>query len=121
MYADYSFYTGTYHGSLIPEQEFSYREARAAEYINYMTSDRITPELLEADGAAALKIKSCCCALAEGDYRFERNSDKSAEKVGNYSVTYNNRSENSYKLDKAGIVDRYLGNTGLLFRGVKNV
>lgn len=118
MYADYSFYTTEFNGSLIPEQDFTYRASKASEYINNVTFDRITPELLESDEAAALKIKSCCCALAESDYRFDQNSDKSSEKIGNYSVTYNNKPDSERKSDRWEVVDRYLGGTGLLYRGV---
>ncbi len=118
MYADYSYYREQFHGSLIPETEFEYNAARASEYINWQTFDRITDEYIENETAAALKIKSCCCALAESEYSFNQRTDISSEKNGSYSVTYSAKNENLHNAEKSRIIAMYLGNTGLLYRGV---
>ncbi len=116
-YADYSYYREQFHGSLIPETEFEYSAARASEYIDWQTFDRITDEYMENE-AAALKIKSCCCALAESEYSFNQRADISSEKNGSYSVTYSAKSDGSHITEKSRIIAMYLGNTGLLYRGI---
>lgn len=117
IYADYSYYKEQFHGVLIPETEFEYNAARASEYINWQTFDRITDEYMENE-AAALKVRSCCCTLAETEYRFNQRSDISSEKNGSYSVTYSAKNSSDHNTEKSRIIAMYLGNTGLLYRGV---
>ena len=118
IYADYRYYKEQFHGVLIPEAEFEYNAARASEYIDWQTFDRITDKYMENESAAALKIKSCCCVLAEAEYSFSRRADISSEKNGSYSVTYSAKSSSDHSAEKSCIISRYLGNTGLLYRGV---
>lgn len=118
IYADYSYYKEQFHGKLIPETEFEYNAARASEYIDYQTFDRITDEYMKSEEAAALKIRSCCCALAESEYSFNQRADISSEKNGSYSVTYSAKNSSDHNAEKSRIITRYLGNTGLLYRGV---
>lgn len=143
-YADYYYYKNEYCGGLIPEESFDSCSARASEYINMHTFDRITEGYMQANPAAALKIRSCCCELAENIYKYSGLASKgengsvkdnaaaiSSEKIGQYSVTYQSESEEQAKklslaigsdgnLDKLyyGIILKHLGNTGLMFRGV---
>lgn len=118
IYADFSYYQNSFNGSLIPESEYDYRAARASEYIDRMTFSRITPDIMAADTAVALKIQSCCCAVAEADYSYSSSSGKSAEKVGSYSVTYSEKTPESQEATRSRLVEMYLGDTGLTFRGV---
>ncbi len=118
IYADYTYYRNSFNGSLIPESEYDYRAARASEYIDRMTFSRITPDTLSADTAVALKIQSCCCAVAEADHSYNSSLGKSAEKVGSYSVTYSEKTPEVHEADRSRLVDMYLGDTGLTFRGV---
>lgn len=118
IYADYSYYKDQFHGSLIPEAEFEYRSARASEYLDWATFGRISEELMESDTAAALKIRSCCCAVAEADHSYEKIAGKTSEKIGSYSVSYAERTDEAKNNALYRLVDMYLGNTGLLFRGV---
>jgi hypothetical protein len=135
-YANYSYYSGTYGGSMIPEEQFNYCAARASEYIDQQTYDRISAEIPEE---LTNKISSCCCELAENIYRFSAASsgsgtssgagaDISSEKIGQYSVTYHTGAETISALlngNDTGLNDllystisRHLGNTGLLYKGV---
>lgn len=135
-YANYSYYSGIYGGSMIPEEQFDYYSARASEYIDQQTFDRLVsgvPQELTS------KVSSCCCELAENIYRFvpissENSSnvatgtDIASEKVGQYSISYRSDSEKiSSILGKkdAGLSDllysitsKHLGSTGLLYKGV---
>ena len=134
-YANYAYYSANYGGSLIPEEKFSYYSARASEYIDQQTYDR-----LSAGVPAELtnKVSSCCCELAENIFRFSAVSGSGAgtnivsEKNGQYSVSYQSASEMissqlNGKIDGKGaglcnllynIVSKHLGMTGLLYRGV---
>lgn len=118
IYADYGYYREQFHGVLIPETEFEYNAARASEYIDWQTFDRITDEYMENELTVALKIQSCCCALAESEYSFSQRADISSEKNGSYSVTYSAKNISDHNAEKSRIISRYLGNTGLLYRGV---
>ncbi len=63
MYADYSYYTGEYGGTIIPSGEDFLRAAREAEaYIRYLTC--LNGDIF-ADTARADAIKDTVCAAAE--------------------------------------------------------
>lgn len=141
-YADYSYYKGEYCGGLIPEESFDFCSARASEYINMHTFDRITEGYMQANQAAALKIRSCCCELAESVYSYTvRTGDDengggaaagiASEKIGQYSINYRSESEEQAKKVSLAIGDegnleklyyiiilKHLGSTGLMYRGV---
>ncbi|MBQ6169787.1 MAG: hypothetical protein IJK30_07520 [Ruminococcus sp.] len=137
IYASYSYYSGTYGGSLIPEERFSYYSARASEYIDQQTFDRLVKGIPEE---LTDKVSSCCCELAENLYSFSAASSGSennggavsgiaSEKIGQYSITYRSAAENiSAMLNGSGaglldllysVISKHLGSTGLLYRGVE--
>lgn len=60
MYATYTFYTETYLGSALTEQEFARAATRADAFINYYTMGK-AKDYPDTDNALAM----CCCALAE--------------------------------------------------------
>lgn len=83
-YADYTYYVETYGGSMIPERDFQYYAARASEYIDQQTFDRLTKGVPQE---FADKVSSCCCEAAEKLYCFSASasgggtgSDVSSEK-----------------------------------------
>lgn len=136
-YANYSYYSGTYSGSMIPEEQFDYYSARASEYIDQQTYDRISAEVPEE---LTNKVSSCCCELAENLYRFSAASSGSennggavsgiaSEKIGQYSITYRSAAENiSAMLNGSGaglldllysVISKHLSSTGLLYKGVE--
>ena len=115
IYADYRYYKEQFHGVLIPEAEFEYNAARASEYIDWQTFGRLENGI---PGEYDAKVRKCCCALAESEYSFSRRADISSEKNGSYSVTYSAKSSSDHSAEKSCIISRYLGNTGLLYRGV---
>lgn len=134
MYAEYQDYEEKFFGSQIPDAEvFRYPAARASEYIDMVTFSRLSQGVPEEYADAVCK---CCCALAEAIYQHhssytESNGaapGKASESISKYSVTYRSESETLAALlhgDTAGLQDylhslcmRYLGNTGLMYRGV---
>lgn len=118
IYADYDFYTAKYLGNKIPEKDFERYALRASEELDNRTFGRI------ADITPA--IRKACCAVAEVLYsdsvsRAKSERGISSEKVGNYSVSYSGSSAETEKIVSRRVkseIEKYLGNTGLLYRGV---
>ena len=109
-YADYAFYTDTYGGTIIPTEVIFDRMAlRAEATIDYLTFDRIE--------TVTDAIKHCECELAEAEYRNMAAGGKevASEKVGTYSVTYTTQASESAR--QKSIVSRWLGHSGLMYRG----
>ncbi len=118
IYADYNFYTAGYLGNKIPEKDFNFYAMRASEELDSRTFGRI--------GEVTPVIRKACCAVAEVLYSDSVSRGKSergiaSEKVGNYSVSYSGSSSETDKIVSRRIkseIEKYLGNTGLLYRGV---
>lgn len=115
IYADYQYYRERFCGSLIPHERFEYLSARASEYIDWQTFGRLESGIPEEFDA---KVRNCCCALAETEYSFSQKADISSEKNGSYSVTYSTKNNADHNTEKSRIIALYLGNTGLLYKGV---
>ena len=129
-YADFGFYLDFYVGSVITDEKiFRPLAERASDFIDAVTFGRLKngdfPQF-------QYEIKKCCCALAEKIYRHEKpfqmlengSGVKLSEKIGEYSVTNANPYEyiekySSEQLEKLmrKTALRYLGSTGLMFRG----
>lgn len=132
VYADFPYYQDNYCGTVIPDAvPFRTAAARASEYMDSVTFGRIRPDMLHSPLAPA--IQNCCCALAEAMVTYQLNGTAAAESgvkkseiQHNYSVTYATPVETLGALlgSNATIQDylyqiamRYLGHTGLLYRG----
>lgn len=135
-YVDFEFYQEKFHGNSIQEEaQFRTFAERASEFIDTVTFDRLADaELFETHKN---KIQKCACALTEqffkrntaicGDFLNQENMPKTSESIGNYSVTFSTHvdyikeismSETDFQKSLKSIILRYLGNTGLLYRGV---
>ena len=118
-YADYAFYTDKFLGKKIPAEEFGYYALLATQYINSVTFDRIVGEPIEA-------VKMACCAVAENYFSAGQSSAKAAsgiasEKVGSYSVSYATASKETANVASNQLYNSaklWLGNTGLMYKGV---
>ena len=117
-YADYAFYSGEYLGRVITsENDFAYYALRASEIIDSKTFGRID-EITPA-------VKMACCAAADELYSDASAKAKAAggissESVDGYSVsyrTYNTEAEKAAEKRVNAAIKRYLGGTGLMFRG----
>lgn len=117
-YADYAFYTDKYLGRIIPnENDFAYYALRASEIIDSKTFGRI--------GEITSAVKMACCAAADELYsdasaRAKAASGVSSESVDGYSVSYrayNTEAEKAAEKRANAAIKRYLGSTGLMFRG----
>ena len=132
-YADYTYYYGTYMGTM-SEEDFSRLAVRASSYLDYYTRDKAK------DNADLDAVKMCCCALVDVYKLIETakelaNKDMTAglssdaiqsETVGGYSRTMRSGGEGASSSLQAGLDAKkqlaatameYLANTGLLYRG----
>lgn len=113
----YTFYTETYKGRAIAEQDFPELSERAIEYLDRVTFGRLNSSLPEEQ---LLLVKKACCAVAEAEQLNRQGGGKAAETVGKYSVSYvvgvTNTQTNAQRLKNAAMM--YLGNTRLMYRGV---
>ncbi|MDE7105084.1 MAG: hypothetical protein K2O36_04305, partial [Ruminococcus sp.] len=107
---------------------------RASEFIDTVTFDRLADE--ELLNRYKTKIQKCACALAEQFFRRNiafsdgipsaEDMPKTSESIGSYSVSFANpldyvqeisMTDSDFQKSLKSTVLRYLGNTGLLYRG----
>ena len=127
IYADYCYYSGTYYGDVVSEDEFPKCASRASEYIDYITGGKAK------NNADLPEVKKCCCALAE-QYLLIDSVRKAAsakvtsdgiiasETVGSHSRTFRSGVDGANAVSETenelgNIARRYLLPTGLLYRG----
>lgn len=136
MYADYSYYSGTYGGTIVPETNWNAAAGKSSDRMDAATFGRL------ASGVPAAwdtQVKRCCCELAELYYSYvllptmqsENGQPVAAETNSTYSVTYRSAADTSAALlygSGAGlenlvqaVLAKHLGRTGLLFRGCADV
>lgn len=125
IYIDYGYYTDEYGGCLIPESDFKLAAGKASERINAAAFGRLDNGIPDVYSE---KIKRCCCELAENIHKYEdmhvsESGAVSSEKIGSYNIEYQSAAEQlsaNSTLDDAcyDVIRRYLGRTGLLYRGV---
>lgn len=114
MYVDYEFYRDKY-GGKVTEEEFKHLEILAASRVDYYTFNRIE----EADD----NVKYAVCELIDylKELQNKGGNEIVSEKVGTYSITYAvaNEGTNLVKEKQRDIVRKWLGHTGLMYRGVR--
>ncbi|MBC5678197.1 hypothetical protein H8S22_11470 [Anaerostipes sp. NSJ-7] len=121
-YADYTFYTDTFHGSTIPEAAFSSVILRASVYVKYITFGRIE------DTEIPEEVRLAACAVSEVMYKADaegEQKEKKSETVGNVSVSYVTEQQDGQTREAAAAKKQYaaaypyLIHTGLLYRGCR--
>lgn len=71
MYTDYEFYYNTYFGDIVPESDFPWLCARACDYLDSITFDRLANGL-PTNEHSAQKIKKAVCAMVDALYQLEQ-------------------------------------------------
>lgn len=133
MYTDFSFYQDAFKGILITDEAtFRTFSERASEFLDTATFDRLSDE--ELLNRHKIKIQKCVCALAELFFKrnigilSHENMPETSESIGTYSVSRANpldyvqevsMTDSDFQKSLKSTVLRYLGNTGLLYRGVE--
>lgn len=69
-YTDFTFYENTYHGNVIPADDFERIADRASDFLNVITFDRLV-DGLPSDERAATKVQKAVCAVADKLYELE--------------------------------------------------
>lgn len=133
-YADFPYYRDFFKGTLIKDENaFRTLAEHSSEFIDTVTFDRIHDESLL--NLHKDKIQKCTCALSEMLFRRNLISDsdsenmpQTSETIGAYSVEYANpydyvkeisMSDSDFRKVLKNTALQYLGNTGLMFRGVE--
>ena len=126
MSASYEYYVATYHGEILTSQDFPKFVTRADSYLDYITQGRYTDSSLTTD--VQNKVKMAECAIADQCYKIENANIRTAssqgeiasESVGSHSRSYRSGYDTSKEAEAEifNIARRYLGFTGLLFRGM---
>lgn len=112
--AGYEFYKGTYHGDRIAAAEWPALSRDAAACLEELTLGRtagdLAPELLE-------RCRMALCAVAEELHQERQGGEVASATNDGYSETYvtSERSPAGRRRDAAWL---WLGNTGLMYRGV---
>lgn len=114
IYADFSYYKDTYCGEMA-EGDFKRLSRSASAYLDSVTFDRIAAV---ADEKIMERVREACCAVADALLRKEQRDGIAAETNDGVSVTYATEGKtDEERLYQAAVL--YLGNTGLLYRGVE--
>ena len=114
IYADFSYYKDTYCGEMA-EGDFKRLSRSASAYLDSVTFDRIAAV---TDEKIKEKVKEACCAVADVLLQKEQRGGIASETNDGISVPYTPEgSTDEQRLYRAAVL--YLGNTGLLFRGVE--
>jgi hypothetical protein len=134
-YADFKYYQDDFKGTLIKDEDaFRTIAERSSEFIDTVTFDRLADEALL--NRFKEKIQKCCCALSELFFRRcsadklldAENAVETSETIGAYSVHFANPydyvkeislSDSDFRKILRSTALQYLGNTGLMFRGVE--
>lgn len=122
-YADFSWYTDEYKGTLLTAATFP-RNARWASNL----IDTVTYGNIDSNDKVSDSVKDACCAAAELAYNYYRSTvsaeegrGKKSESNDGYSISYDDTLSTAESLQKEclALIRVYLQNSGLLFRGVR--
>lgn len=129
MYVNYGYYESKYllgREPTVPEDDFMFWEKQTERVLNQYTFGRLTAdtEFLTDE------VKDCACELAELLYQADRSAQQAAVQGGVLQSYSNDGESGTFDLSQSTfteegkakkiseIIHRYLGNTGLLYRGV---
>lgn len=129
MYVNYGYYESKYllgREPTVPEDDFMFWEKQTERVLNQYTFGRLTAdtELLTDE------VKDCACELAELLYQADKSAQQAAVQGGVLQSYSNDGESGTFDLSQSTfteegkakkiseIIHRYLGNTGLLYRGV---
>ena len=115
VYADYTYYTETYLGTM-PKEDYQRLSRQASAYIDIITFNRAENVY---EGRFQGKIKDACCAVADAYFFNEQGGEITSESNDGINVTYAVGVSTAKTVDQRlyDAVKLYLGMTGLLYRG----
>jgi len=83
-YTTFTFYEQTYHGNVIPSDEFDRIADRASDFLDTITFDRLA-DGLPSDERAATKVQKAVCAVCDKLYQLELAEKKALYSAGGTS------------------------------------
>ncbi len=116
MYADYEYYKTTFYCG----RETSIPEARCVMYLRKASAflDSLFVSV-KPEAPYDECVKNACCEIADSIFAADSVKGIASENVDGYSVSYVTKSEhNTPEAEAYAIAQRYLGSTGLLYRGI---
>ena len=114
MKVEYSFYTDTYGGKRISQNDWLRISQKAEQRLDSFTFGRCSGDW---EGETWCNRAKCAvCEMSEILYTDEKRGGKTSENTDGYSVSYDTRKSLGNML--YDVVQVYLGNTGLLYAGV---
>lgn len=69
-YSTFVFYEQTYHGNVVPAEDFDRIADRASDFLDVITFDRLA-DVLPSDERAATKVQKAVCAVCDKLYQLE--------------------------------------------------
>ncbi len=129
MYVNYGYYESKYllgREPTVPEDDFMFWEKQTERVLNQHTFGRLTADT----GLLTDEVKDCACELAELLYQADKSAQQAAVQGGVLQSYSNDGESGTFDLSHSTfteegkakkireIIRRYLGNTGLLYRGV---
>lgn len=129
MYVNYGYYESKYllgREPTVPEDDFMFWEKQTERVLNQHTFDRLTADM----GLLTDEVKDCACELTELLYQADKSAQQAAAQGGVLQSYSNDGESGTFDLSQSTfteegkakkiseIIHRYLGNTGLLYRGV---
>ncbi|MEO1815331.1 MAG: hypothetical protein ABGU93_07080 [Acetobacterium sp.] len=107
---DYTYYTETYGGKLVKNEDFIRLSSKATAYVNMIAQGRIGSNVTDP-------IKMAICAVMDEMYNQEKGLEIASESSGKESRSYvaSGKSNNQKLYEEA---KPWLVNTGLLYRGL---
>ncbi len=116
MIADWAFYSGTYHGSAVCQDDFPFWAERADTYLCALTRGQYADSGLSAENLLAVKLAEC--AAADALYGAAEREGIAEERVGEHQVKYSDGKSDEQDRKVCAEIRRRLAWTGLLYRGV---
>lgn len=113
-YADYAYYTGTYGGKAVKQEDFHRLAAKASAYLDNITFGRA------AENADDERLKNCCCDLCDSLLLTDGSGGmvKQSESVGSWSYTLAGSSEGASETVMVRAICRAWLPAEWLYRGV---
>lgn len=132
MYVDYAYYTSEYllgKAPAVPEDEFCFWEKQARGVIDMHTFGRLTVD----SNLISDKVKDCTCAVVELLYKADSVSEQALNEgapgplasysndgeSGTFDLKESIYTESGKNLKMKQLIYQHLGDTGLLYAGVR--
>ena len=114
MYATWEYYRDIWSGTVIDRIEYKRLARKASAFL-----DSVTFYNIDDTWAADDRVRDACCAMVDLSHEYATGTRGIAsESTGSESISYRTDDGTTEKTELASIARQYLGDTGLLYRGL---